>query len=224
MDTIKIDNLIRSHRRSVALIVNGDATLTVRAPLKMPPLEIERFLNQKRAWVARKIRQAQSRPRPSRKEFLNGEKFLYLGHEYPLQIVDGLKSGLEFSGAFRLARESQGKARSIFFHWYQYQARNILNERVKVYAQTMGLNYRAVKINDAKTRWGSCASSSNLNFTWRLIMAPLFVLDYVVVHELAHIPIKNHSRKFWEKVKMTMPQYQEAVGWLNHNGGLLAFS
>ena len=224
METVKIDNLVRSRRRSVSLIVNSDATLTVRAPLKMPFKEIEGFLNQKSEWVARKIVQAQSRPKQTRKEFLSGEKFLYLGHEYPLQIVDGLRSGLEFSGAFRLARASQVKARSIFYHWYQYQAKNILNDRVKVYAQTMGLDYRAIKINDAKTRWGSCASSGNLNFTWRLIMAPLFVLDYVVVHELAHIPIKNHSRRFWEKVKMTMPQYQEAVVWLNHNGGLLTFS
>lgn len=221
MNTVQIDNLIRTHRRSMALIVNGEGIVTVRAPFKMPLSTIERFLDEKREWVARKIRQAQLRPKAANREFINGEKFLFLVQEYPLQIVDRLKSGLEFRDALELSSASQKQAKGIFYHWYKYQAKKMINERVNIYAQKMGLEYRAIKINDAQTRWGSCAPSGNLNFAWRIIMAPLSVLDYVVVHELAHIPIKNHSRRFWKKVEITMPGYRQSVEWLKHHGGLL---
>lgn len=88
-------------------------------------------------------------------------------------------------------------------------------------AKTMGLAYKSLKINNAKTRWGSCGSSGNLNFTWRLIMAPKKVVDYVIVHELAHLKQMNHSPKFWNEVKLIIPDYKNDELWLKRNGHLL---
>ncbi|MBK7452806.1 MAG: M48 family metallopeptidase [Anaerolineales bacterium] len=78
-----------------------------------------------------------------------------------------------------------------------------------------------MKISSARTRWGSCSPDGTLNFTWRLVMAPLEVIDYVVIHELAHLRVKNHSSKFWDVVKAIDPQYKEKRKWLRENGGKL---
>ncbi|MCS7122892.1 MAG: M48 family metallopeptidase, partial [Candidatus Micrarchaeota archaeon] len=81
--------------------------------------------------------------------------------------------------------------------------------------------YNRVRITNARRRWGSCSSSNNLNFSWRLIMAPLEVIDYVVVHELVHTRIKNHSKAFWRMVEAVMPDYDRQRRWLRENGHML---
>lgn len=104
---------------------------------------------------------------------------------------------------------------------YKSKALIYFNDRVKHYANCCGLVYKSVKVNEAKTRWGSCGGNDSLNFTWRLILAPYRVIDYVVVHELMHIKQKNHSRKFWAEVKNLIPDYKKDEQWLKDNGYLL---
>ena len=82
--------------------------------------------------------------------------------------------------------------------------------------------YNKIYIRDQKTRWGSCSSKGNLNFNWRLIMAPLFIMDYIVVHELAHLVHPNHSRDFWKLVKKIVPDYKEKKEWLKIYGNSLS--
>jgi len=96
----------------------------------------------------------------------------------------------------------------------------VITERVQWYAAKHGLEYKQVKITSARTRWGSCNSRGTLSFSWRLVMAPVPVIDYVVVHELAHTVEKNHSKKFWAKVQIIMPDYQNRIEWLDKNGHL----
>jgi len=105
--------------------------------------------------------------------------------------------------------------------WYKERAYEKISERVQWYALKNGFQYNKIKITQAQKRWGSCSSKGNLNFSWRLIMAPLPVVDYVVVHELAHLVEKNHSKAFWSKVKMLMTDYQKQQEWLKRNGHLL---
>jgi predicted metal-dependent hydrolase len=88
-------------------------------------------------------------------------------------------------------------------------AKEIITDRVEIYAEQMGLRFKAIRISSAKTRWGSCSGVNSLSFTWRLMRTPLEVIDYVVIHELAHIKIKNHSKYFWSYVKQILPNYQD---------------
>ncbi len=108
-----------------------------------------------------------------------------------------------------------------FTNWYKERAYEKIKERVEFYAQKRGLKYNRVNITSAEKRWGSCSAKGNLNFSWRLIMAPLPVVDYVVVHELVHLIEKNHSKEFWKKVKLFMPDYEKYKDWLKEKGHLL---
>lgn len=101
---------------------------------------------------------------------------------------------------------------------YRDKAREIFEQKVSYYAQMMGVSYGRIAIRDQKTRWGSCSGEGNLNFNWRLIFAPAGVLDYVVVHELAHRKEMNHSPRFWKVVEDTMPEYRKYQKWLKENG------
>ena len=101
---------------------------------------------------------------------------------------------------------------------YRDKAREIFEQTVSYYAQMMGVSYGRIAIRDQKTRWGSCSGEGNLNFNWRLIFAPAGVLDYVVVHELAHRKEMNHSPRFWKVVEDTMPEYRKYQKWLKENG------
>lgn len=105
--------------------------------------------------------------------------------------------------------------------WYIGQAHMIFPVRVMHYLQFTGGEVKAIRIKDQKTRWGSCSSLHNLNFNWRLIMAPGEVLDYVVVHELCHLTHMNHSRDFWNMVEKVMPDYRVYRKWLKDNGNRL---
>ena len=101
---------------------------------------------------------------------------------------------------------------------YRDKARDIFEQKVSYYARMMGVSYGRIAIRDQKTRWGSCSGEGNLNFNWRLIFAPAGVLDYVVVHELAHRKEMNHSPRFWMVVEDTMPEYRKYQKWLKENG------
>ncbi|MBI4687875.1 MAG: M48 family metallopeptidase [Nitrospirae bacterium] len=96
-----------------------------------------------------------------------------------------------------------------------------MSERVSWYSSLSGLKYNRVKISDAQKRWGSCSAKGNLNFSWRLIMSPIRVIDYVVIHELAHLEERNHSKKCWNKVKIMLPDYEQYKEWLKENKHLL---
>lgn len=105
--------------------------------------------------------------------------------------------------------------------WLKEQAMQIISERVALYANIMGITPGMVKLSAAKARWCSCSTKNNLNFTWRLIMCPLSVIDYVVVHELSHITYKNHSPAFWARVKTVLPSYEDDQEWLKVNRKLM---
>ena len=116
--------------------------------------------------------------------------------------------------------KDRAKAEEVFCTWYREQARAVLSDRVSAYAQQWGFPQPSIRITAAKTRWGSCSSRGGLNFTWRLVQAPLEIIDYVVVHELCHMKQHNHSRAFWALVAEILPDYQKHRYWLKENGYL----
>ena len=214
--------IIRSKRKSIAIIIERDGTLVVRAPLRATKVQIEALLAKKEQWIKEKQELNRSLWKAlAPKTFSDGEDFLFLGKSYPLAIVKNQEQDLVFKDGFYLSRSAWKTAKAVFEKWYREQARQILTERVDLYAQRNGFSFQKIRINSARTRWGSCSAKGSLNFPWRLAMAPLSVIDYVVIHELAHLHEKNHSRKFWAKVASLMPDYKQRREWLKRNGNTL---
>ncbi len=219
---IEIDKLIRSKRRTIALIVERDGTFTVRAPLRLPQAKIDSFIQQKADWITRTREKIKSTQPAVKKQYAHGETFLFLGSLFELKLVERQKPALQFNDGFTLSQFAREKGEAYFVRWYKERAFEIISERVREYSQKHNFMPSQVKISSAKTRWGSCSSAGILNFTWRLVMAPLEVLDYVVVHELAHLRMKNHSRKFWKVVETVCPDYKRHRKWLRENGEKLS--
>lgn len=209
--------LIRSRRRSLALIVNPDTTLTIRAPLHLALRDIERFLAAKADWIASKQAEARTRHLPTLRKFVPGELFYVFGNLHPLEI-DNAARGLVFDNAFRLAPPSLPRARELIQRWYQKQARRLIPARIEAFARQFGLEYTKIRITSARTRWGSCTSRNVLSFSWRLVMAPPIIMDYVILHELAHTVEHNHSPRFWARVAAMMPDYEHHRKWLKLHG------
>ena len=242
--------IIRSRRKTIALIVQADGNLIVRAPKRVTNRRIAEIVEEKAEWIRSRQASALAHPQPEAHQFASGERFWYLGSVYPVWVTEGKQDRLELAGGqFRLAacismaadggrggasplRDAVGKgsgqearrkerAQALFTAWYRRQARQVLEERVARLAEQCGLSYCQVKITSAHTRWGSCSGRSTLSFPWRLVMAPLAVIDYVVVHELVHTVIKGHGPDFWGRVQALMPGYRQHIQWLKENGTML---
>jgi len=216
--TIPVHQIIRSKRKTLALIVKPDGSLLVRAPLRTSKAVIEEFIEKSRQWIEKNQAKALVNLALAPRQYVRGEKFLYLGTRYPLEIVNGQRERLRLDGTFKLVVSHQREAASAFERWYREQARQILPARVEFFARQYDFQYKGIRITSARTRWGSCSATGSLSFSWRLILAPLVVVDYVVIHELVHTIFHNHSKLFWHRVRTIMPDYQEHRKWLRENG------
>jgi hypothetical protein len=216
--SVSVDQIIRSKRKTLALIVKPDGSVVVRVPLRAPEKSIREFIETHAEWAQKKQAEALAALPPAPKQYVSGEMFTFLGNAYPLEIVKGQKRSLLLEDSFKLAEAAQSHAALAFERWYRAQARQILTERVLLFAGRYGFRYKKIGITSARTRWGSCSANGSLNFSWRLILAPMEAVDYVVVHELVHTVFHNHSRQFWKRVETIMPDYKERRKWLRKNG------
>lgn len=208
-----------SDRKTLGLIVERDASVLVRAPRDASREMIERFLERKRYWLWEKTNHARKYPAvETLKEFVSGESFLFLGRKYRLEIVDEEFDGLRFDERFVLSRALLERARPAFLAWYVAEARERIVPRARMFAERMGVSYKEIKVSDLRFRWGSCTPKNNLNFNWRLIKAPADVIDYIIVHELAHLIEPNHTPAFWNIVAVQVPTFAKAKEWLTENG------
>ena len=215
----KIDQLIRSKRKTVEFRIDLDGRLIIRAPLRARRDQIEALVAEKEAWIRAKQELARAeRLKEVKRSFQDGEKFLFLGKEYFLKIVEGLEGGFKVTDQFNLDRSALPRAGEVIEGWYLTQAKEIIPQRVAWYAKKHGFVYHQVRIKKMVSRWGSCSSKSNLNFNYRLVMAPLEVIDYVVIHELVHLIHRNHSRQYWEAVEILQPDFAVRRGWIQRNG------
>ena len=216
---IKIDEIIRSKRKTISMEVMRDGSLIIRAPYLTTQSQIEALVQSKESWIRKKqdLVRVSSQEAPPR-NFVAGELYWYLGKLYPLELVDNQDEPLTLKDKFYLDESFQNKGLLVFSNWYKKRATEVIKTQVKLRAQENGFSYSRVRITSAKTRWGSCSSKGSLNFTWRLVMAPSEVIDYVVVHELTHLIIRNHSNDYWNEVGKVMPDYDQYRKWLKENG------
>lgn len=218
-----IDSIIRSRRKTIALVITAEAKLIVRAPLKTPLAYIESVVERKRDWIGRKqeeLRKAYSVPK---KTFLEGEAFSFLGDTYRLAVADNMPSAIELKDTLTIDKQALPAAREIIIAWYKDQALRVYRERCAFFTLKTGLRPQAVKLTNALTRWGSCSPRGTVRINWKLVMTPLEIIDYLIVHELAHLKHRNHSVQFWKTVEQILPDYRMHRKWLKTNGNLLVF-
>ncbi len=221
---IPIDHLIQSKRRTIGLEVDQDAKLIVRAPLRCPPHLIRHMVEKHREWIIRRQKYAREHYQPViPKKYIAGEVFLYLGKMYKLTLDVNDEATLNFDGSqFTLGLNQLENALRLFQSWYKQEAYKITTERAAVQSIASGIKYHRIRITSAQHRWGSCGSKGNLNFPWRLVMAPMEVIDGVIMHELVHVKVSNHSRKFWAKLNDLVPDYKSCIRWLKDNYNALS--
>lgn len=211
-------SLIRSGRKSIALSVDPTGALIVRAPYHVDTVQIEALLHRYAGWILKKQAQAaaESAEHPPF-VFCAGAPLPYLGRPYALFFSESPGISLS-SDALQLpfGTDSDGLTR-----WLRGQATELLAERTERFAAVMGVSFQGITVTGARTRWGSCSAANRLSFTWRLIFCEPPVIDYVVVHELAHIEHKNHGPAFWARVQSVLPSFAEQRNWLKRNGRLL---
>lgn len=223
-DGTRTYKIIRSKNRkkTMTLQITSEGNVVIRTPLRTPDSETEHFFQSRKIWIAKKIkaREVDREIQDSPRNFTEGEKFYYLGGSYPLEITEpnGVRAPLILThGKFLLTREKAPHAKELFVKWYRNRAREIIGDRVRFWSTCFDLVPTGITITSAWQRYGSCSAQNSLSFSWRLIMAPYEVIDYIIIHELAHIKEKNHTEQFWRHLESLMPEYKKQRHWLREN-------
>lgn len=214
--------VIFSQRKTLTIRVERDRSIVVAAPEGTSSDKIRQVIESRKLWIYEKTRHAQKYdplPHPPGKELVSGESLLYLGRHYRIELEEG-NGDIRFDQKFFVPRERK-KDHSIFLDWYIARAEEKILPRVALYATNLGVSYKEAKIGKGKYRWGSCTPDDNVILNWRLIKAPMFVIDYIAVHELAHLIEQNHTPRFWNIVRAQIPAMDKAKAWLQKNGALL---
>lgn len=196
-------------------------------------LQIESFLRRQTPWIEKNwnkaLKKAAKKPK---RNYQDGDTYFYFGEPLSLKLIPSLKwkpvtrvNGDQLEIALHKATTvSEGKKaiKKAVQEFYKQKAQEVIHDRLQFFNEHYGFKYNRVTFRNQKTRWGSCSSAKNLNFNWRLIMAPIEIIDYVVVHELCHLKYMNHSAAFWKLVSERMPAYKECKKWLKENNYLLS--
>ncbi len=217
--------VIRSKRKTADVVIERDGRIVVRAPDEITDQRIEDLVEAKQRWIYMNL--AEWRDLNATKvlrEYKAGEGFLYLGRSYRLSLVADQDEPLMLKdGRFRLRRDLVDKgqieaAKSAFRDYYVQRGMAKIPPRVAYYAPKIGVRPAAVDVRELGNRWASCSPSGDLAFHWKTMMAPLTILDYIVVHELCHLHHRDHTDAFWNEVDKVMPGYREQKEWLRREG------
>jgi hypothetical protein len=182
--------IIRRKVKRARITISGAGEVKVVVPLRFPEAMLRSFLKEREDWIKKHLERFQKNRIP-----LRSDEFLYLGKPMRPSLFE------------------QGDE-----EWLLAEARRHISQRTKELAAEHGFSYNRITIRDARTRWGSCSQKKNLSFSWRLIKAPEFVIDYLILHELAHTVHMNHSKRYWALVERICPAYEKAEKWLKMYG------
>ena len=221
VDDLKFEVRQSARRKALELIVDRGGELVIASPIGLDAATLEAFVREKRFWVYTKLAEKEAlRHAVPTKDFVNGEGFLYLGRSYRLLIVGEQDVALKLNGGrFRLLQAEINQGRRHFIDWYSAHARPWLEPRVDLWARMMNVEPKDIEVRDLGFRWGSCGKGGRLNFHWATILLPASIVEYVIVHELAHLIEPNHTPGFWLRVERALPDYQERKRWLAEHGG-----
>lgn len=226
MNTISLNeqnytySIQRQTRKTLQLQLLPNYTLLLKAPKTLPLTDILTFIQQKADWITKK--NALLNDAPNTLLFNDKTTLPLLGGNYPLNIAETFRRpSIRFTGNaidVNLYVPAASQLPMIIKNWYQQQALSILTQKTRHWSNKIGTTVNKLTIKDQKTRWGSCSSLGNINYNWRIIMAPESIVDYLVIHEVSHRLFLNHSTDFWNLVKRHSPNYIEHKLWLKEHG------
>lgn len=221
-------NITRKNRKTISIKISKDSEVIISAPLFIGDERIIELIKNKEQWIAQGLRQMEKK----RKEILScKEGVTYIGIRYPILIHKVKYNSLKLifdKNNFNIyipeiltEDEEATNIKGLLIKWYKAQARRVFQERVDYYSSKLKISPNRIAIKDQKSRWGSCSSKGNINLNFRLIMAPIEIIDYVIVHELCHLVHLNHSKEFWALVEKILPSYLKCKEYLKINGNTL---
>lgn len=217
-------------RKTVTIAVDPAAGVILKTPSDAPMRHLDDIVKTKAPWILQRLADFREfGPGPAPKEFLAGESYSYLGRSYRLKIARATKVDRPVAalhGAFltvtvprdECAEPVDALVKRAVVAWYRRQADRRVGERVAMYAERAGLSVPPVLVREQEKRWGSCSSKGELRFNWRLMMAPMTLVDYVVAHEVCHLVVRDHSRRFWNLLRTLLPDYQDRRARLRREG------
>ncbi len=210
--------VIFSARKTIALEATDEGELFIRAPRSSTEQEIHDIASTKAHWFKKQFARMEVEKSQLNRSYQDGASFLWLGQEKKLRFAnDHSHFSLDEKG-FVMPETVRLYARENFEAWYRHQALTYIPPLAKQLADEMGFIYKRIRINGAKSRWGSCSEKGNINFSWRLMMAPESAIRYVIIHELCHLKWMDHSADFWQLVASWCPDYPKEEKWLRDNG------
>jgi hypothetical protein len=222
----EIEYLVRRsfRRRSVSLEVLP-SYLLVRAPVRFSDRYIRNILSRHDAWIIRQNGVLNDLIIRTGRDYATGEQFPYLGSQHTLYVIPNkntIRSSVEVIDRnihvyVPEKSETTNPVRDILLNWYRTEALTYLPRRIGALSKKTGLEPSRVRIKNQATLWGSCSSKGSINLNWRLILAPISIVDYVALHELCHLRVANHSGRFWALLLANDPSYAKHRRWLRKN-------
>jgi predicted metal-dependent hydrolase len=219
-ETIRFDIKYKK-RKTMGIYIDLFGNVEVQAPKATPYENVLQLLEEKWDWIQQKSKEMKDRMLgPQAKVYDHGESFLYLGNSYPIRIFQDINIEqdhvvFEEDQLYIYVKQLENeKIKQALKRYYYQQCKALVEKSIKSYQSNFKTKPRSIRISDSKTTWGTCDSKLQLTFNWRLAMAPLKVIDYVVVHEMCHMVHLNHDRSFWRLVGKIIPDYEKLENWL----------
>lgn len=213
------DKIIRSNRKTISVQVDCFGAVTVRAPMRCGDERIFAFLQDKERWIVRQKQKTAGTGMRLPPENLDGYSFLLLGKTCTVCITDD--KFIRFDGENNRIFLPNKNAERKLVKWLKENALRIFTQVVNERAKQMQTAFQSVDISSARTRWGVCTGDNKLRFSFRLLYAEKSVIDYVAVHEIAHVKHKNHGKAFWAEVGKYVPDYKQKRKWLKDRAYLM---
>jgi predicted metal-dependent hydrolase len=205
--------------KNVGIRVNHDQRVRIVAPKWLPEQHLENILKKREDWIQKHLQRLRTRKPPIP---LAENQILFKGKIFHFEQHAQFNRLIEIDEDHLIIRTDNiflTKHRQLA--WYRNEAKKYLERRVQELSVHYGFHYNKIFIRSQKTRWGSCSKRKNLSFNWKLIKSPLFVIDYLILHELVHTEFMNHSKQYWQTVHSLCPEYKTASQWLKEHGGEL---
>ncbi len=217
-------NVCKRKRKTTSIHIERDGSVSVYAPEHLSDDEIENIIQSREYQIYKFLaKREQLNTSKVAREPVNGESYLYLGRNYYLQYTPDTKA-IKLKGKYFLAPESKNeKLDELFKDFYRRRGLKFITPRAHSFAEKMDVTLEEVSVIELKNRWASCSmKKAKLNFHWKVMMAPVSMIEYLIVHELAHFKYRKHDSLFWNEVDKIIPNHQEKVEWLKRNGASLS--
>jgi len=220
LDGIDITIEKTDRRKTVSIFIERNGSVKVLAPLTTSDEKVEAAVKSREYQIFTKLAKWKELNQGKvKREYVNGQSFLYLGRNYRMKITENQDVPLKISGGFfHLDKKYLNKADKVFKDFYRDKAVKKIKERMKLIEEKFQQKPTAIKVLELQNRWASWTPKNGLNFHWKCIMAPVSVLDYIITHEMVHLKFANHSTEFWNELDKKMPDYREHENWLKQNG------